>query len=124
VEPFEGYVHRVFFGSLALVLIPVGTLILAGLDTCARGVALGGAASLVNLVVMAFGIRRHAGATKRLRVTASAGNYSLRMGTIVAALLYAAANDRISLLATMPALFCVQVVLLLGGLTGWLEGPD
>lgn len=124
MEPSEYYVHRVFFGSLALALIPAGILILAGLDMYARGVVLGGAASLANLVLMAFEIRRRAGSPRQPWKAASIGSYGLRMGTTAAALVYAAARDDISLLATIPALFIVQTVLLFSGLTGWMEGQD
>lgn len=124
MESFEHYVHRVFLGSLALVLVPAGILVLAGFGNLARGVVLGGAASLINLVLMALGIRRHSDTMHRFRAAASMGNYSLRMGILTAALIYAAVNDRVSLLATIPALFSVQAVLLLGGMVGWPEGPD
>jgi tetrahydromethanopterin S-methyltransferase subunit C len=124
VETFERYVHRTFLGSLALTLVPAGVLFLAGFGACARGVALGEAASLANLVLMAHDIRRQAGSLRRRRETASIGNQSLRMGIIAAALVYAALKEGISLPATIPALFSVQVVLVLGGLTGWLEEPD
>jgi len=124
VEPFETYVRRVFWGSVALVLIPAGILLFAGLGTYARGVALGGAASLINLILMAHGIRWRTDTSRRHWTAASFGSYSIRMGVIAAALVYAAVNGDISLVATIPALFCVQAVLLFGGLTGWLEGPD
>lgn len=124
MEPFENYVHRVFFGSLAFVLIPAGILVLAGFGNLARGVVLGGAASLINLILMAYDVRRRTSSTRRHWAAASFGSYIIRMMVITAALVYAAADSGISLVATVPALFCVQIVLLLGGLTGWLEERD
>ena len=124
VESFESYVRRIFLGALALVVIPAGLLILAGCPAWSRGVALGGAASLINLLFMARDVRLKADLLKHQRVTASARYYGLRMGTVAAALLYASVDEGISLWAVIPSLFCVQAVIILDGLTGWLEGTD
>ena len=123
MESFDDYVRRAFLGALALVLIPAGVLVFIGLDAWARGVALGGAASLVNLLLMVRDIRRQAGSSVHKMVNASVGSYSLRMGFMAAALTYAAVDEGISLWAAIPALFCVQAVLIFGDLTGRLEGP-
>ena len=121
MESFEAHVRRVFFSTLVLILVPAGFLVLTGLDVLARGVALGGAASLINLVVMVLDIRRREGASRRQRVTVSVGSYGFRMGITAAALVFAAIDDDISLLATIPALFCVQLVFLFDGLIDWLD---
>ena len=50
--------------------------------------------------------------------------FVLRMGVTAAALLFAASDDRVSLWASIPALFVAQVVLVVGDLTGMTEGRD
>lgn len=124
MEPCERYVRRVFFGSLVLLVIPAGALFLTGLVAAARGVALGGAASLLNFLLMSKDVRRQKDSSRRPWPAASTGAYSLTMVTIAAALLYAVVNDGVSFLATIPALFCVQAVLILDGLAGWMDGHD
>ena len=121
----EAYVRRVFFGALILILTLSGILMVVGVSISARGVVLGGAASLVNLLLMANSVKRQVtGSTGRGSTVAPAVNYALRMGVMAAALIYAASDPRVSLWTAIPALFVTQAVLVVGDLTGWTEGPD
>jgi hypothetical protein len=112
----------VFFGALALILAASGILGAAGLPALSRGVALGGAASLIHLLLMARAAKKQVtGASGRKGITGPSVLYALRMGVTLAALLYAASDARVSLWAVIPALFVTQAVLVLGELTGWTE---
>ena len=124
MDVFDCSIRRIFFWSLILFMVPAGILLLAGRDAWARGVILGGAASLLNLLVLAFDIRRSARSPRAVRMTASFGSHGLRMVTVAAVLIYAASDEGISLLASIPPLFCVQAVIFFGVLTGRLEGRE
>lgn len=116
---FDRYVRQIFFISLSLVLLFAGISLLLGHKPWARGAVLGGAASLVNLLIMAGDVRRHGAEVDTRGGRPTFGRYALRMGTIAAVLIYAAINENMALWATIPALFASQVVMtgteLLGG---------
>lgn len=120
VHSFDKYVRRVFFGTLSLVLVLAGAFLLAGNRSWARGLVLGGAASLVNLVIMASEVRRQGMIASRASRPAY-GRYALRMAIIAAALLYAATNEKVALWATIPALFASQFAMTCGELLGGKE---
>jgi len=125
VDPCEAYVRRVFFGALTLILVFSGALAVVGVPAWARGVALGGSASLVNLLLLAKAAKKQvAGSTGRGGILAPSMVFVLRMGVTAAALVYAASDDRVSLWASIPALFIAQIVLVVGDLTGLTEGRD
>ena len=116
---FERYVRWIFLGTLSFILVVAGAFLLAGLKVWARGVILGGAASLLSLVIMAGDVRRQGPAVDGQGVRPTYGRYALRMAAIAAALIYAATNESIALWATIPFLFASQVVMTCGEL---LEG--
>jgi hypothetical protein len=114
VTSFERYVRRIFLGTLSLILVVAGVFLLTGLKVWARGVILGGAASLVGLVIMARDVRRQGAAAAGKVVGPGYGSYALRMSILAAALVYAATSARIALWATIPAIFAAQIVMTLG----------
>jgi len=118
VNTFDKYVHRVFFGVLSIILVFAGTFLFLGHKPWARGVALGGIASLVNLVIMAGGIQRQGALLGRQMVRPAYGRYALRMTATAAVLVYAATSSKITLWATIPALFASQFVMTCGELLG------
>lgn len=125
MDSCETYVRRVFFGALGLILVFSGTLAVAGVPAWARGVALGGSASLVNLLLLAKGAKKQVALPDdRGGILGPSMIFVLRMGVTAAALLFAASDDRVSLWASIPALFVAQVVLVVGDLTGMTEGRD
>ena len=72
---------------------------------------LGGATSLVNLVIMAGEVRRQGSNVGRQGVRPPYGSYALRMAVTVAALVYAATSVKIAFGAAVPALFSSQLVM-------------
>jgi hypothetical protein len=116
VNSFNRYVRQVFFGALSLVLVIAGLFLLTGHETWARGFALGGIASLANLVIMAGDVRRQGKATAGRLVRPAYGRYALRMTMTAAALIYAALNPELSLWAVVPALFAAQFTMTCGEL--------
>ena len=111
VENFNRYVSRIFLGTLSLVLIAAGISLLLGHKSWARGFALGGIASLTNLVIMAGDVRRQGKAMDGQLVRPSYGHYTLRMTVTAAALVYAAVSVKISFWAAIPALFAAQFIM-------------
>jgi hypothetical protein len=118
VTSFNHYVRRIFFGTLSLVLVFAGIFLLLGHKPWARGVVLGGAASLLNLLVMAGDVRRQGADVGTRGGRPTLGRYALRMAAIAAVLIYSATNDNIALWATVPALFASQFVMTGGELLG------
>jgi hypothetical protein len=114
VTSFNHYVRRIFFGSLSLVLVFAGIFLLLGHKPWARGVVLGGAASLAGLVLMARDVRRQGAVAEGQVVRPGYGNYALRMFLIAAALTYAAISAGMALWATISAIFTAQFVMTLG----------
>jgi len=98
---------------------------IAGARTWARGLVLGGAASLVNLLLTAGAVRRQvwgsSGIGSRYGVAAA---YAIRMTSTAAALVFAAMDDRISFWAVLPGLFAAQFVLIAASLAGWAEEKE
>ncbi len=121
MSSFDRYVRRVFFGTLSLILFFAGIFLLVGHKSWARGVVLGGTASLVGLVIMAGDVRRQgdAGGGQALRL--AYGRYALRMAVMAAVLIYSATNEKIALWATIPALFASQFAMTCGELLGGKE---
>jgi hypothetical protein len=118
VNPFDKYVRRVFLGVLSMVLVFAGTFLVLGHKPWARGVVLGGIASLFNLVIMAGDIQRQGALLGSRMVRPAYGRYALRMAAIAAALVYSATSPEIALWATIPALFATQFVMTCGELLG------
>ena len=116
--PFDRYVRRVFFGTLSLVLVVAGTFLLLGQKPWARGIVLGGTASLANLVIMASDVRRQGKRVDGQLVRPSYGHYASRMTITAAALIYAAISTKIAFWVVVPALFAAQVIMAGGELVG------
>jgi hypothetical protein len=118
VSSFNKYVHRVFVGTLLLILVVAGTFLFVERMPWARGVALGGAASLVNLVIMAGDVRRQGLMVGDQGMSPAYGRYALRMALIAAVLIYSATSIKIAFWATVPALFTSQFIMTGGELLG------
>lgn len=118
MSSFDRYVRRVFFGTLSLILLLAGIFFFVERMPWARGVILGGAASLVNLVIMAGEVRRQGSLTGGQFVRQSYGRYALRMTIIAAALVYSAIGVKVNFWATVPALFASQFIMTSGELLG------
>ena len=118
----RGYVRRIFLLSLVLILAFAGASMAAGASTWARGFALGGAASLLNLLLTAGAVRSQVWSApgKGLRIGAAAA-YAARLGTTAGALVFAALDERIFFWAVLPALFAAQLVLVAESLAGRVE---
>ena len=121
MSSFDRYVRRVFFGTLSLLLVVAGTFLFFGRIPWARGVVLGGIASLVNLVVMAGDVKRQGKTGGGQLVRPAYGLYALRMTIIAAALIYSATSEKIALWAVVPALFISQFAMICGELLGSRE---
>jgi hypothetical protein len=121
MRSFDRYVHRVFIGTLLLILAVAGTLLLTGHRPWARGVVLGGVAGLVNLVIMAGDVRRQGPMVGEQGMNPAYGRYALRMAVIAAVLIYSATSINIAFWATVPALFASQIVMTGGELLGERE---
>jgi hypothetical protein len=121
VSSFNKYVHRVFVGTLLLILVVAGTFLFVERMPWARGVALGGAASLVNLVIMAGDVRRQGLMVGDQGMSPAYGRYALRMALIAAVLIYSATSIKIAFWATVPALFTSQFIMTGGELLGERE---
>jgi hypothetical protein len=121
VSSFNKYVHRVFVGTLLLILVVAGTFLFVERMPWARGVALGGAASLVNLVIMAGDVRRQGPMVGDQGMSPAYGRYALRMALIAAVLIYSATSIKIAFWATVPALFTSQFIMTGGELLGERE---
>jgi hypothetical protein len=121
VSSFDRYVRRVFFGTLSLILFFAGIFLLVGHKSWARGVVLGGAASLVGLVIMAGDVRRQGDVEGGQALRLAYGRYALRMAVMAAVLIYSATNEKIALWATIPALFASQLAMTCGELLGGKE---
>ena len=115
----EPYLRRVFMGTLSLVILAAAALLLAGLRSWARGVVLGGSASLVNLLIMAAQARWQMSLLAGQSQMSGYGRYALRMAVLAAALMYAAINPNVELWGPIPSLFAAQVVMFAGE---FLEG--
>ena len=118
MRAFDRYVHRVFAGTLLLVLLVAAILLLLGQGSWARGAVLGGAASLINLVIMAGDVRRQGPLVGDQGMKPALGRYALRMTVITAALIYSATSDRAAFWAVVPALFTSQLVMTAGEFLG------
>jgi hypothetical protein len=118
VSSFNKYVHRVFVGTLLLILVVAGTFLFVERMPWARGVVLGGAASLVNLVIMAGDVRRQGPMVGDQGMSPAYGRYALRMALIAAVLIYSATSIKIAFWATVPALFTSQFIMTGGELLG------
>jgi len=118
VSPFVNYVRRVFFGTLSLILVIAAIFLFLGHKPWARGVVLGGAASLVSLVIMAGDVRRQGDVTGGQIVRPAYGRYALRMTVIAAVLIYSATSIKIAFWATVPALFASQFIMTAGEFLG------
>jgi hypothetical protein len=118
VSSFNKYVHWVFVGTLLLILVVAGTFLFVERMPWARGVALGGAASLVNLVIMAGDVRRQGPMVGDQGMSPAYGRYALRMALIAAVLIYSATSIKIAFWATVPALFTSQFIMTGGELLG------
>ena len=118
MKAFNRYVHRVFARTLLLILAIAGIFLLMGHIRWARGIVLGGAASLVNLLVMAGELRRQGPAVGEKGIRPLYGSYALRMAITAAALIYAASSERIAFWAAVPALFASQLIMTGGELLG------
>jgi hypothetical protein len=116
MRSFNRYVHRVFVGTLLLILLAAAILLLTGNPPWARGVVLGGAASLVSLVIMAGDVRRQGDVTGGQVGQPSYRRYALRMTVIAVALIYSATNIKIAFWGTVPALFASQFLMACGEL--------
>lgn len=118
MDPDKAYVRRVFFYTLALILALAVLAAAARAPTWARGITLGGAASLANLLLTAGAVRSQVRGRpgKGVRIGAAAG-YFARMGITAAALVFSAVDDRISFWAVIPGLFTAQAVLAAGTLS-------
>jgi len=110
----EGYFRKVFLGILAVTVAAAGLFLLFGLRSWSRGAALGGSASLLNLLLLAGQIRRHAATSGGKSVLSTGALYGLRLAVFGSALIYAARTDSIALWGTIPFLFAAQVVLVAG----------
>jgi len=121
VSSFNKYVHRVFVGALLLILAVAGIFLFVERMPWARGVVLGGAASLVNLVIMAGDVRRQGPMVGDQGMSPAYGRYALRMAVIAAVLIYSATSIKIAFWATVPALFTSQFIMTGGELLGARE---
>jgi len=121
MRSFEQYVHRVFVGTLLLILVVAGIFLLTGHKPWTRGVILGGAASLVNLVIMAGDVRRQGDVTGGQVTQPSYRRYAVRMTVIAAVLIFSATSIKIAFWATVPALFASQLIMTGGELLGERE---
>lgn len=115
---FDRYVRRVFFATLSLILFFAGIFLLLGHKPWARGIVLGGTASLANLVIMASDIRRQGKTADGQLVRPSYGHYALRMTITAAVLIYAATSTKIAFWVAAPALFTAQFIMTGGELVG------
>lgn len=104
-----------------MILVFAGTFLVLGYKPWARGVVLGGIASLVNLVIMAGDVRRQGQIVEGQLVRPAYGRYALRMAITTAVLVYSATSSTIVLWATIPALFATQLVMTCGELLGKKE---
>ena len=118
MSSFNKYVHRVFVGTLLLILVVAGIFLFVERMPWARGVVLGGAASLVNLVIMAGDVRRQGPMVGDQGMSPAYGRYALRMALIAAVLIYSATSIKIAFWATVPALFTSQFIMTGGELLG------
>lgn len=121
MSSFNKYVHRVFVGTLLLILVVAGIFLFLERMPWARGVVLGGAASLVNLVIMAGDVRRQGPMVGDQGMSPAYGRYALRMALIAAVLIYSATSIKIAFWATVPALFTSQFIMTGGELLGERE---
>jgi len=121
VSSFVNYVRWVFFSTLSLILVIAAIFLFLGHKPWARGVVLGGAASLVSLVIMAGDVRRQGDVTGGQIVRPAYGRYALRMTVIAAVLIYSATSIKIAFWATVPALFASQIIMTGGELLGGKE---
>ena len=98
---------------------------ITGYPARARGLILGGAASLVNLLLTAGAIRGQVwGSSGKGFRFGAAGAYAARMGITAAALIFSALDARVSFWAVVIGLFAVQAVLVAGTLKELTERKD
>ena len=117
INTFGRYVHRVFTGTLLLILAVAGMFLLTGHKPWSRGVALGGSVSLVNLLIMAKEVRKQGPALGDRGMKPAYGGYALRMAATAAALIYSVTSSQIAFWATVPALFASQIIMTCGELS-------
>ncbi len=117
----DAYTRRIFYRTLALVITATGILLLAGQKPWAKGVVLGGSASMINLLFMVSEARKQAVITAKGSEWRAVTRHILRLMVLAAALIYAARNQDIALWATIPAIFTSQIVLFGGELLGRQE---
>ena len=104
-----------------MILAVAGIFLFVERMPWARGVVLGGAASLVNLVIMAGDVRRQGPMVGDQGMSPAYGRYALRMAVIAAVLIYSATSIKIAFWATVPALFTSQFIMTGGELLGARE---
>jgi hypothetical protein len=121
---YASHVRLVAARTLTLILIVAGLLLIAGYKPWAKGVILGGAASLANLLVIAAGIPDQMLAHSAKGAGKAAIRFGLRMLIMAGALLYAGLDVGISLGAAIPALFIAQAVLIFKELTDKDKIPE
>lgn len=109
----DAYTRRIFYRTLALVMAVTSIFLLSGFKIWARGVILGGVASLAGLLIMARDVRRQVAVAAGKAARPGYGSYALRMTIVTAALVYAATSGRIALWTTIPAIFAAQIVMTL-----------
>ncbi len=117
----DAYTRRIFYRALALVLAVTSILLLAGQKPWAKGVALGGSASIVNLFLMVGEVRKQVAITAKGSAWRAATKHILRLMVLAAALIYAARSEDIALWAAIPAIFTSQIILFGGELLGRQE---
>lgn len=118
MDSFERYLRRVFVGTLSLILVVAGIFLFVQQEPWARGIVLGGIASLTNLVIMAGDVRRQGRVAEGQLVRPAYGRYALRMTINAAVLVYSALSVKVVLWAAIPALFASQLIMTCGELLG------
>jgi len=109
---YAGHVRLVAAGTLTLILIIAGLLLIVGQKPWGKGAILGGTASLANFLIMAGGIPDQVLAPDARSARRAATRFALRMMIMAGALVYAGLDESVSLGAAIPALFTAQAVLI------------
>jgi len=117
----DAYARRIFYRTLALVLAVTGIFLLVGQKPWAKGIALGGSASMINLLLMVGDVRKQVVITAKRGTWRVATRHILRLMVLAAALVFAARSEDIALWAAIPAIFTSQIVLFGGELLGRQE---
>lgn len=117
--PSNVFVRQVITRALLFALGGALILTLAGQAAWARGLALGGLASVVNFLVMAWLLPRALDPAQRRGQAFTVASVALRFGLMAAALAVALAMpQRVTALATAAGLFTVQFTLMSDRLLG------